>query len=96
MDNGFKETENKLNYELDWDFISALAKRMSSNKDKYPAYNWQLPINVEELKQSLFRHTLEVMKGNYKDKDEELGHIIACALNAMFIFYQENNNKNET
>jgi len=85
---GIKDSEDKLNYELDWDFIKAMAERMALNKDKYPAYNWKQPIDIESLKQSLFRHVIEIMSGNYEDNGEDLGHLSAVALNAMFLFNQ--------
>jgi hypothetical protein len=44
-------------------------------------------MDIEALKASLFRHTLEIMKDNYKD-EQEYGHLLAIALNAMFIHYQ--------
>jgi hypothetical protein len=44
-------------------------------------------MEVEQLKQALFRHSLEIMKGNYHDEDK-LDHLDAIALNAMFIKYQ--------
>ncbi len=90
METGIKDSQNKLNYELDWDFIKAMAQRMALNKDKYPAYNWKQPIDLESLRQSLFRHVIEVMSGKYEDNGEELGHISAIALNAMFLFNQIN------
>lgn len=88
---GFKEESEKTNYELDFQFIEQLAQRMSQNKNKYQPYNWQKPIDIEKLKQSLFRHVVEVMKGNFKDENRELGHLEAIALNAMFINYQLKN-----
>lgn len=36
----YKETSNKLNYELDFNFITQLAERMAQNKHKYEPYNW--------------------------------------------------------
>ena len=93
-ESGIKEDESKLNYELDWRFIEAMAKRMQENKGKYPPYNWKKPIDVEKLKQSINRHHIEVMCGNYKDGDEEYGHIVAYAVNAMMIWYQLKNNQN--
>lgn len=90
---GYKESKDKLNYELDWDFIQSIAERMSKNKGKYEPYNWKKPIDIESLKQSLFRHVIEVMKGDYEDDDRELGHLEAIALNAMFIFYNLKNQK---
>lgn len=87
----YKETKGKLFYELDFDFITKMAERMASNKGKYEPYNWQKLDNVEELKQALFRHVLEIMKGNYEDDNRELGHLEAIALNCMFLNYQLKN-----
>jgi len=85
--NGKKESDNKLSYELDWNFIEAMAKRMEQNKDKYPPYNRKKPMDIESLKQALLRHTIEVMKGNYTDI-EDYDHLQSLSLNAMFIYYQ--------
>lgn len=85
---GYKESNDKLEYELDWDFIKQVAERMSTNKGKYPAYNWKKSMDIEKLKQSLFRHVIEVMNGNYQDEEREYGHLEALVCNAMFINYQ--------
>ena len=90
--NGIKESDGKLMYELDFNFIESMSLRMAKNKGKYEPYNWQRPIDIEELKQSLFRHVMEVMQGNYKDDDDALGHLEAIAINAMIINYQIKNN----
>lgn len=84
---GAKESTWKLSYELHRPFITAMAKRMSQNKWKYPPYNRQKPMDIEELKQALFRHTIEVMNWNYTDIEDN-DHLQAIALNAMFIYYQ--------
>jgi hypothetical protein len=89
---GKKETEGKLNYELDWEFIEQMAERMSQNKGKYKPFNWKEPIDVEKLKQSLFRHVIEVMQDNYADDGRSYGHWESIALNAMMINYQLKNN----
>ena len=89
---GVKETEGKLNYELDWGFIQQMAERMSQNKGKYEPYNWKRPMEVEKLKQSLFRHVIEIMKGNYSDDGRDFGHFESVALNSMMINYQLKNN----
>lgn len=91
----YKETSNKLNYELDFNFITQLAERMAQNKHKYEPYNWQKLDNIEELKQALLRHVLEVMKGNYEDDNRLFGHLESIALNAMFINYQLNKKEND-
>lgn len=90
---GKKETTNKTKYELDFDFIEAMAKRIES-ETKYPPYNWQLPINTQDLADALFRHAVEVKKGNFDD-DGELGHLMAIANNAMFLYYQKKHHSNE-
>mgnify|MGYP006356823289 CR=1 FL=1 len=86
---GKKEKEGKLHYELSWEFIEEMAKRMANNKsDKYPLYNWKQEINVQDLKDAINRHHVEVMKGNYKDGDEILGHIVQYACNSMMLWEQ--------
>jgi len=86
---GKKETEGKLHYELSWEFIEEMAKRMANNKsDKYPLYNWKKPIDVEDLKDAINRHHIEVMKGNYQDGNEILGHVVSYACNAMMLWEQ--------
>ena len=86
----YKEKEGKLFYELDWDFITQMAERMASNKGKYEPYNWKKLDNVEDLKQAINRHHIEVMKGNYKDGDELLGHVVSYACNSMMLWEQLN------
>jgi hypothetical protein len=88
---GLKENTGKLSYELDFNFIESMAARMAKNKGKYEPYNWQKPIDIDQLKQSLFRHCMEVMKGNYEDEGDALGHLEAIAINAMIINYQLKN-----
>jgi hypothetical protein len=90
-DKGIKESEGKLNYELDFEFISQMAEKMSLNKAKYEPYNWKKPIDIELLKQSLFRHIIEIMKENYEDDNRPFGHLESAALNCMMINYQLRN-----
>ena len=86
---GIKESEGKLFYEIDWEFIELMATRMAQNKgDKYPRFNWKIKLDLEELNQALIRHFIEVQKGNYKDNDEPYGHLTALACNAMMMVYQ--------
>lgn len=89
--NGYKELSGKLSYELDWCFIKQLAERMSQNKHKYEPYNWKKPIDIDSLKQSLFRHVIAVMNDEYEDDNRVLGHLESIALNVMFINYQIKN-----
>ena len=84
---GYKETEKKLIYDIDFDYVKNMAERMQLNRDKYPVGNWKKPLQVEDLKQALFRHTMEIMKGNYSD-EQKYGHLIALGCNAFMIIEQ--------
>ena len=44
----------------------------------------------EDLKQAINRHHIEVMKGNYKDGNELLGHVVSYACNSMMLWEQLN------
>lgn len=91
---GTKQSEGKLNYELDFAFITQLAERMAQNKGKYEPYNWKKPIPVEGLKQALFRHVMDYMTNdNTLDDGREYGHLESIALNVMMINYQLKYNK---
>jgi len=86
-----KISEGKLAYELDFEFITDMAKRMQKGKEKYKPYSWQNPTDIEELKQGLFRHCIAVMKREYEDDGQEFGHLAAISVNAMIINYQLKN-----
>lgn len=92
---GKKDSNGKLSYELDWEFIQQMAERMESNKHKYPKDNWKKPIDIEELKQGLARHFIDIQKGIYEDDGRALGGLEAIACNVMMISYQlKHNSKN--
>lgn len=87
---GIKETEDKLIYDIDFRYITAMAKRMQINRNKYPVGNWKKDIDIESLKQALFRHCIEIMKGNYSD-EQKYGHLVAMGCNAFMIIQQLEN-----
>lgn len=94
--NGSKESEGKLFYELDFEFIKQMAERMQSNKDnsKYEKWNWKKPMTpkgLEDLKQAMWRHIIAVMQGEFEDDGREFGHLEAISNNAMMINYQLKN-----
>lgn len=90
---GVKDSNGKTDYsEIDWTFIEGLAKRMNKNKEKYEPFNYHKPMDVNLLKQSLLRHVIEILKGEYNDAGQEYGHFFATALNSMMIYYQLKNN----
>ena len=90
---GYKESEKKLIYDIDFDYVKMMAERMQLNRDKYPVGNWKKPLQVEDLKQALFRHIMEVMKDNYSD-EQKFGHLVALGCNAFMIIEQLKNNDN--
>lgn len=94
----YKETEGKLYYELSWEFIEAMAQRMQYHKNgKYELYNWKknpmTPKGIDDMKQAINRHHIEVMKGNHNDGEEILGHIVSYATNSMILWEQLKLNK---
>lgn len=96
--NAKKETEGKLFYELDFNFIKQMAERMQSNKDnsKYDLWNWKKPMTpkgITDLKQATLRHLFEVLEGNYEDDGRTYGHLEAISNNVMMINYQLKNLK---
>ena len=91
---GVKHNQGKTDYsEIDWEFIEQLAQRMNQNKGKYEKNNFKKPMDVDLLKQSLLRHTIEILKGNYEDEGREHGHLESASLNLQFINYQLKNHK---
>jgi len=90
---GYKETEKKLIYDIDFDYVKKMAERMQLNRDKYPVGNWKKSIEVEDLKQALLRHCIEVINGNYSD-EQEYGHLVALGCNAFMIIEQLKNKDN--
>ena len=90
---GIKETDNKLTYELDWRFIEEMAKRMAKNKNKYPKDNWKKPIEKDLLLQAIARHHTEIQCKEFVDDGNEYGHLIALAVDAMMLYYQLKNYK---
>ena len=85
---GKKESDGKLHVEYDWSFLEAQLKRMGKNMIRYAEGNWKKEMNVDELKKALFRHVLCVMSDNFEDDGDALGHLVAIALNSMFIHHQ--------
>lgn len=94
----YKESSGKLFYEIDWPFITQMAERMAANKKdgKYDLYNWKKPMTekgLEDLKQAMLRHLIEILNGSYEDDGREFGHLESLSCNSMMLNYQLNNLK---
>lgn len=82
-----KQTEGKLFYEIDWEFVEGIAERMALNKKngKYDVFGWRKNlVDTDEMNQALVRHLIEILKGSYSD-EQKYGHYYALAANAMLI-----------
>ena len=89
----YKETEGKLFYELDFEFITQMAERMASNKKegKYGLFNWMKPMSKTDLInliQAQYRHAMDLMNFKFEDDGRPYGTLEAFSNNAMMINYQ--------
>ena len=89
----YKETEGKLFYELDFEFIKQMAERMASNKKegKYGLFNWMKPMSKTDLInliQAQYRHAMDLMNFKFEDDGRPYGTLEAFSNNAMMINYQ--------
>lgn len=73
-------------------FIMGIAEVLTKSRDKYPSFNWCKPTKLSTPYESLMRHLMEFQMG--EDFDEESGkhHLLHCATNLMFMYYQIINN----
>jgi hypothetical protein len=92
MNKGVKESEKKLVYDIDFDYVKGMAERIQLNRNKYEVGNWKKEIDVENLKQALFRHVIEIMNNRYND-EQDFGHLYAIGCNAFMILEQLKNKK---
>ena len=92
---GYKETKDKLIYDIDFDYITGMAERMQMNRGKYAVGNWKQPLEVEELKQALFRHVIAIMQNEYSD-EQRYGHLYAVGCNAFMIIQQLKNERSKS
>ena len=91
---GVKEKEEKLVYDIDFGYVKGMVERMQMNRNKYPVGNWQKEISVEDLKQAMFRHIIDIMMNNYHD-EQNYGHLFAVGCNAFMILEQLKKEKHE-
>jgi hypothetical protein len=93
--NGYKETKDKLIYDIDFDYITGMAERMQMNRGKYAVGNWKQPLEVDELKQALFRHVIAIMQNEYSD-EQRYGHLYAVGCNSFMIIQQLKNERSKS
>lgn len=95
-----KDSKGKLFYEIDWEFIEGMAKRMELNKQngKYDRFGWRdKGVDVTEMNQALIRHLIAILKGELQDDEQAYSHYYALACNSMLIIntLKKQNNNNQ-
>lgn len=83
-----KQSEGKLFYEIDWEFIEGMATRMALNKQngKYDVFGWRdNGVDISEMNQALVRHLVAILKGELQDDEQQYSHYYALACNSMLI-----------
>lgn len=83
-----KQSEGKLFYEIDWEFIEGMAIRMALNKQngKYDRFGWRdQGVDIDEMNQALVRHLIAILKGELQDDEQQYSHYYALACNSMLI-----------
>jgi hypothetical protein len=83
-----KQSEGKLFYEIDWEFIEGMAIRMALNKQngKYDRFGWRdKGVDIGEMNQALVRHLIAILKGELQDDEQQYSHYYALACNSMLI-----------
>ncbi len=83
-----KQSEGKLFYEIDWEFIEGMATRMALNKQngKYDRFGWRdNGVDISEMNQALVRHLIAILKGELQDDEQQYSHYYALACNSMLI-----------
>lgn len=91
---GIKFDQDKLSWEVDFEFLEEIAKRMEVSS-KYPPYNWHKPLEPNKILTAGFRHYTQLMKGDLEDDGQEFGHIFAVVTNLMMYYYQIKTYRNE-
>ena len=78
------------------EFILAVSRAMAFGAKKYDVDNWQKVTNAKRRYiGAAFRHLLAFMKGDKDDPETGESHLAHCACCLMFLFWFEDNNKNE-
>ena len=75
---------------LDFDFIEEMVKIMAFGMKKgYPRNNWKQPVkDIGDIDNSMMRHVIDDIRGEFLDNESGLPHVAHVAVNAMFKYYQ--------
>lgn len=97
---GVKDSMGKVSYrEINWDFVTAMAKRLNSNKiqfgGKYEPNNWKKDIDLNLIEDALVRHMIAFINGT-DSEESPIDHLVAIAVNCQIFHYHLTNNKHDS
>lgn len=93
---GTKEHKGKISYqEIDWDFITAIAKRVNRNKDKYGFNNWKNSMDLGLIQDAMLRHLISVINPDPEDPESVQDHLAAIGFNAQILYYHDKKTKDQ-
>lgn len=75
--------------------LEPLVRTLEFGALKYAPYNWQKPMPLEDILDSMFRHLSSLMDGEHFDKESKIHHMGHVMCNAMFYMYHYNKDQDE-
>ena len=77
------------------EFIKGVAEVLTFGANKYAPNSWQsVPDAKRRYEDALYRHWLDYLSGEIRDKESGLEHLKHLATNAMFLLYLTNKKDN--
>lgn len=97
------ETEHALRYNegkpkwslVHYKSLEPMIRVLEYGAFKYAPYNWQKPMPLEQILESMQRHLAALMDGELIDAESGISHMGHIQANAMFYNYHINNLQNE-
>ena len=77
--------------QLDVEFLCEMALVLNFGEYKYERDNWKQGSDYHEIFGSIFRHYAAFALGENLDTESGLSHLAHIAIDAMFLFYWEQN-----
>lgn len=94
MEKALRYNNGKLKWSLvDFKSIEPMVKVLMYGACKYEPFNWKKEMPLEDILDSLQRHVVSLMSGEYLDSESGLPHIGHIICNAMFYEYHYNKQK---
>ena len=85
-----KYDKDKLQYSLiDPFFIEGVTEVLTYGANKYYKDNWKKVDSVDRYVDALERHVIAYRKGETKDPESKLSHLLHAACCLMFLYYFE-------